>query len=234
LWEYEDLGHVHLSLSGTVLEMLPDPRFQARVYGIVDCGSLLWHLQNTRTIEVLGTAHYHAVLPLIPRDRDAQLARWLGLGCHLFWPDRLRCSWPPELGFSMDLVPAVARQGYDWADRRQRARETTYPDTGFVQWTGSSAQRDALARVAQLRKACMPLDTRSGTTIGRPGVIEEARWQLLRAETSCNVYFGDAWVQRCQNELDEPAARLDHALQASVVVCVRPAAQPCATTGSSS
>jgi len=56
LWEHEDVGRVHLSLSGTLLETLADPRFQARMYGIVDCGSLLWHLQNTRTIEVLGSA----------------------------------------------------------------------------------------------------------------------------------------------------------------------------------
>ena len=115
LWVYEDLGRVHLSLSGTLLETLADPRFQARVYGIVDCGSLLWHLQNARTIDVLGTAYYHPVLPLIPpADRDEQLARWLGLGRHLFWRDRFRGFWPPELGFSMDLVPTLARQGYEW------------------------------------------------------------------------------------------------------------------------
>jgi len=33
----------HLSLSGTLLETLADPAFQARAYGIVDCGSLLWY-----------------------------------------------------------------------------------------------------------------------------------------------------------------------------------------------
>ena len=115
LWEYEDVGRVHVSLSGTLLETLSDPRFQERVYGIVDCGSLLWHLQNTRTIEVLGTAYYHPVLPLIPpADREEQIARWLGLGRHLFWRDRFRGFWPPELGFCMDLVPALSRQGYEW------------------------------------------------------------------------------------------------------------------------
>ena len=78
-----------MSPSGTLLETLSDPRFQERVYGIVDCGSLLWHLQNTRTIEVLGTAYYHPVLPLIPpADRDEQIARWLGLGRHRGCPDR--------------------------------------------------------------------------------------------------------------------------------------------------
>ena len=115
LWEHEDVGRVHLSLSGTLLETLADPRFQARVYGIVDCGSLLWHLQNTRTIDVLGSAYYHPVLPLIPpHDREEQIARWLGLGRHLFWRDRFRGFWPPELGFCMDLIPTVAGQGYEW------------------------------------------------------------------------------------------------------------------------
>ena len=98
LWEDDDLGRAHLALSGTLLETLADPRFQQRVYGTVDCGSLLWHLQNTRTIEVLGGAYYHPVLPLIPpSDRDEQIARWLGLGRHLFRRE-FRGFWPPELG----------------------------------------------------------------------------------------------------------------------------------------
>ena len=54
LWRCEDIGRVHLSLSGTLLETLSNPDFQRRAYGIVDCGSLLWHLQNTRIIEILG------------------------------------------------------------------------------------------------------------------------------------------------------------------------------------
>lgn len=55
LWRDDDIGRVHLSLSGTLLETLSDPCFQARVYGVVDCGALLWHLQNDRVIRVLGT-----------------------------------------------------------------------------------------------------------------------------------------------------------------------------------
>ncbi|MGZ4179499.1 MAG: glycoside hydrolase family 57 [Solirubrobacteraceae bacterium] len=350
LWEYEDLGRVHLSLSGTLLETLADPRFQARVYGIVDCGSLLWHLQNARTIDVLGTAYYHPVLPLIPpADRDEQLARWLGLGRHLFWRDRFRGFWPPELGFSMDLVPTLARQGYEWVIvdsehvrpltpmsweelryRPHRAqvgetelivvvrdrdlsnaqesgmdagwfieevgartrhcdfpplvttatdgdnggwfRNTTdgsnfwssfYADlidrvragrsggirpafindylarhgahgwvtvepgawntgdhhgTGFVQWTGSSAQRDALARVAQLSEAVHAAGNTVASDDWATGLLEQARWRVLRAETSCNFYWGEAWVQRCHHDLDEAAARLDQALNAAAAV----------------
>ena len=96
-WDDEDVGRVHLALSGTLLEKLADLSFQERAYGIVDCGSLLWHLQNTRTIEILGSAYYHPVLPLIPAaDRDAQIARWLGIGRYLLWRDRFAGFWPPE------------------------------------------------------------------------------------------------------------------------------------------
>ena len=84
LWAYEDVGRVHLSLSGTLLETLASPGFQRRVYGIVDCGSLLWYLQNTKIIQILGTGYYHPVLPLTPRaDWDEQIERWQGIGQYL-------------------------------------------------------------------------------------------------------------------------------------------------------
>jgi hypothetical protein len=40
-----------------------------------------------------------------------------------------------------------------------------------------------------------------------------ARWRLLRAQTSCNFYWGEAWVARCHADLDD-AERLinDHLL----------------------
>jgi 4-alpha-glucanotransferase len=340
LWDYEDVGRVHISLSGTLLETLSDPGFQERVYGIVDCGSLLWHLQNTRTIEVLGTAYYHPVLPLIPApDRDEQLARWLGIGRHLLWCDRFRGFWPPELGFSMDLVAPLVRNGYEWVivdidhvkpvspmswqelryrphrakvgdaeiivvvrDRdlsnaqesgmetswfieevRARTRDCDFPPLvttatdgdnggwfrnttaganfwtsfyrdlaervragqsggvrpafisdyidrhgahgwvtvdpgawntgdhhgrGFVQWTGSSAQRDALARVAEISEAVRTAAGRLNGDAAAAQQLEQARWRVLRAETSCNFYWGEAWVDRCHHDLDQAAARL--------------------------
>ena len=111
LWAYsEDIGRVHLSLSGTLLETLASPGFQRRVYGIVDCGSLLWYLQNTKIIRILGTGYYHPVLPLIPRaDWDEQLERWQGIGQHLFARTSFPGFWPPEMGFCMELIPALNR-----------------------------------------------------------------------------------------------------------------------------
>ena len=113
LWGHEDLARVHLSLSGTLLETLSDPSFQERVYGIVDCGTLLWHFQNQDLFEILGTGYYHPVLPLIPEaDRQEHLQRWLGIAHHLLWRPRFQGFWPPEMGFSMELIPLLRAFGY--------------------------------------------------------------------------------------------------------------------------
>jgi alpha-amylase/alpha-mannosidase (GH57 family) len=109
---YEDIGRVHLSLSGTLLETLASPEFQHRVCGIVDRGSLTWYLQNERIIRILGTAYYHPVLPLIPRvDWDAQLERWQSTARHLFGRWTFNGFWPPEMGFSIELMPTLKRDG---------------------------------------------------------------------------------------------------------------------------
>jgi alpha-amylase/alpha-mannosidase (GH57 family) len=113
LWCYEDLARVHVSFSGTLLETLSNPDFQRRVYGIVDCGSLLWALQNQRLFEVLGTGYYHPVLALIPEaDWDEHIQRWLNIGQHLFWREKFAGFWPPEMGFDMRLIPHLKKAGY--------------------------------------------------------------------------------------------------------------------------
>jgi len=334
LWPYAELGRVHLSLSGTLLETLVSPEFQSRVYGKVRVGDLLWFLQNRQIIEILGTAYYHPVLPLIPeQDWSAQLERWLGIGRHVFWRE-FEGFWPPEMAFTQELVPFLRRAGYryalvdsehlepvdsmswqelryrphviehegeslivvvrdrelsdaqesgmdvEWFEREVAARTasvnfpplvTTCTDgdnggwfrnvsehsnfwnafyipilerrragqsnvqptfihdylarfgahgrvrvrtgawnTGwhhgrdFLQWTGSEAQKAALARVrevsarlhAALRRSNSPLD------------FEPAYYRLLRAETSCNFFWGEAWVDRAHRDLDAASAEL--------------------------
>lgn len=343
LWGYEDVGRVHLSLSGTLLEVLSDPAFQERVYGIVDCGSLLWHLQNQSIIDVLGTGYYHPVLPLIPAaDREEHLVRWRGIAKHLFWRERFDGFWPPELGFSMELIPLLVKHGYRyvivdsehvepvgrmrWEELRYRPHIARHEDaeiivvvrdrelsdaqeagmeywwfdkevhhrtrwcdfeplvttatdgenggwfrnvtegsnfwtcfyrelmdasrgggdirptfihdyldrhgvhgevrvregawnTGwhhgrdFLQWTGSQAQKDALARVEEVSKAFhAALDHAIATESHDPHLwhaLTEAQWRLLRAETSCNFYWGEEWVPRSHADLDAARAALD-------------------------
>ena len=113
LWGREELARVHLSLSGTLLETLSDPAFQQQVYGLVDCGALLWHVQNQALFEIVGTGYFHPVLPLIPEpDRREHLARWLDIARHLLWRPQFQGFWPPEMGFSMELIPLLQTFGY--------------------------------------------------------------------------------------------------------------------------
>ncbi len=343
LWRHEGTARVHLAISGTLLETLADPAFQQRVYGIVDCGSLLWHLQNTSVIDILGTGYYHPVLPLIPpADREEHLTRWQGIGRHLFARTAFSGFWPPEMGFTMELIPLLRRLGYryvlvdsehveavdpmpwhelryrphvvryggeemvvvvrdrelsdaqesgmdagwfvhevyertkhcdfpplvttatdgdnggwfrnaepesnfwsvfhdellervakgwscgirpsfidEYLDRHGAAGEVTVRtgawNTGwhhgrdFTQWTGSQAQRAALAAVAETSAAVRAV-ARAGDGAAALDPAEPALWRLLRAETSCNFYWGDAWVGRCHADLDEARRALaEHA-----------------------
>jgi alpha-amylase/alpha-mannosidase (GH57 family) len=337
LWPYEDLGRVNLTLSGTLLETLSSPDFQSRVYGIVACGDLLWHLQNERIIEILGTGYYHPVLALTPEaDWQAQLERWLGIGHHLF-RRHFRGFWPPELGFTMELIPLLRRLGYEyvivdsehieplepmrWEQIRYRPhiaeyggssitvvvrdrdlsnaqesgmdadwflyevgertkhcdfpplvttatdgdnggwfRNTTHGSNfwsgfyqpmldrirkgddrvvptllsdyirdhgahgrvrvgtgawntgwhhghGFVQWTGSDRQQEALARVNALSARYANARAAGG---GGDAHLESGYHRLLRAETSCHFFWGEAWVDRCHSDLDAAEHVLNH------------------------
>lgn len=341
LWGYENVARVHLSLSGTLLETLSNPTFQNRIYGIVDCGSLIWHLQNERIIDILGTGYYHPVFPLIPEaDRSEHLARWQGIAGHLFWRNTFQGFWPPEMGFSMELIPLLKKFGYRyaivdsehvepvtpmrWHELRYRphiarydgeeiivvvrdrelsdaqesgmdyawfaaelAQRTQWCDfeplvttctdgenggwfrnttneanfwgafyrqlleearqknriqpvfikdyldrfgahgevtaksgawnTGwhhgrdFMQWTGSKAQKDSLARL-QAVSAAVHQARKAGAADDLSGAerdnLNEAVRRLLRAETSCNFYWGEEWVHRCHIDLDEAEASL--------------------------
>ena len=336
LWDYEDVARVHVSLSGSLLETLSSPDFQKNVYGIVDCGALLWHLQNRAILDILGSAYYHPVLPLIPEaDRTEHLTRWKGIASHLFWRQDFGGFWPPELGFSMALIPLLKQHGYryvlvdsahvrpvtpmtqaellyrphiarfgkdeivvvvrdrelsdamvsgmdylwfvheiarrtgectfeplvttgcngengswfrntrneanfwggfyrellqdtrtrgiiapsfihDYIDRHGVFGEVTV-DTGawntewhdgkdFTQWTGTPTQRDTLERLrrvsAEIHEAMQAAGQREMGT-QEQAVLEEAHWRLLRAETSCNFYWGEDWVARAHADLDQ-------------------------------
>ena len=344
LWQNEGLGKVHLSLSGTLLETLSNPDFQGRVYGTVDCGALLWYLQNETTIRILGTGYYHPVLALIPpADWEEQLKRWLGIAHHLFWRQQFQGFWPPEMGFTKELIPLLKALGYryvmvdsdhvepvtamQWHELRYRphiarhdgeeivvvVRDRSLSDAqesgmefswflhevnqrtqhcafeplvltatdgdnggwfrntdkggsfwgefwpeymqhaasesaqirpcfideyldrygawgevevaegawntgwhnghGFTQWTGSTSQQLALERIHEASKAIHDARWAAGEAQrNNPrewALLEQAMWHLLRAETSCNLYWGEAWVPRCHADLDEAWAALN-------------------------
>ena len=347
LWAYEDVGRVHLSLSGTLLETLASPDFQRRVYGIVDCGSLLWYLQNTKIIHILGTAYYHPVLPLIPgptvtssssagrgsastflrepaspgsgprrwasawsssplsnaratatcsstastskrsppwagtnsatvrtsprfggeeiivvvRDRELSNAQEAGMEAGWFIHEvsqRTRhCNFPPLVttctdgengGWFRNTSPEanfwhVFYQNLlqrtrdnrsdgihpcfidDYLDRHGTHGEVTvrpgawntgwHDGSGFTQWIGSPAQQEALTRLDEISQAIYAARRNAiGISVRDPGVyrlLEEAHWRVLRAETSCNFFWGEAWLQRCHDDLDQATHFLNQA-----------------------
>jgi alpha-amylase/alpha-mannosidase (GH57 family) len=279
---------------------------------------------------------YHPVLPLLPeRDRVDQLQRWRGIGSHLFNRDQFQGFWPPELGFSMPLIPLLKQLGYryvivdsehveavtpmSWHELRYQPHIARYngdeiiiivrdrdlsnaqesgmdlawfeseveqrtkfcdftplvttatdgdnggwfrnPEMGanfwgyyrnllnkvkggtsnirpcfideyldrfgavgevhvnpgawntgwhhgrdFTQWTGSEAQKHVLSRIALTSETLSAL--RQKAIDDNPYDsdifyhINEARWRLLRSETSCNIFWGEAWVPRAHDDLE--------------------------------
>lgn len=110
---HSELARVHLALSGTLLDTLSNQDFQGRVGGRFDCSAFLQAVQDQRMFEILGTAYYHPVLPIIPpSDWDDQLARWRTLASHRFGHTRFAGFWPPEMGFCMELIPHLKRLDY--------------------------------------------------------------------------------------------------------------------------
>jgi alpha-amylase/alpha-mannosidase (GH57 family) len=111
---YADVARVHVGFSGILLEQMRDPVIVDRYRHIVDLPAVLASYRDTKNIELIGMGYYHPLFPLIPRED---------------WQDQLRCGreiirdvfgreprgfWPPEMAFDMDMVPAVARAGYEY------------------------------------------------------------------------------------------------------------------------
>ncbi|WP_255360993.1 hypothetical protein [Kutzneria sp. 744] len=70
---------------------------------------------------------------------------------------------------------------------------------GFTQWTGSSEQRAALARVYEVSERVHEARWRADGA--RPELAEALR-HVLRAETSCSFFWGSAWLGRCERDLE--------------------------------
>ena len=81
----------------------------------------------------------------------------------------------------------------------------------FLQWTGSQALKDSLERVrAVSEEVHRAMQEAKDREMGEQeqAVLEEAHWRLLRAETSCNFYWGEDWVHRAHTDLDAAEATL--------------------------
>jgi alpha-amylase/alpha-mannosidase (GH57 family) len=111
---YRDVAHLCVGFSGILLEQLQDPAIVARYAGIVDISGMLEGYRNAPNIEIVGMGYYHPIFPLIPReDWDEQIERGRSAIKTLLGREP-RIFWPPEMAFTMEMIPALARHGYQY------------------------------------------------------------------------------------------------------------------------
>jgi 4-alpha-glucanotransferase len=74
----------------------------------------------------------------------------------------------------------------------------------FVQWTGSSAQKEALKRVHKVSARFHSIYDRIAEEPyqNKVDLLNEAYWHLLRSQTRCNFFWGESWVYKCHEDLN--------------------------------
>ncbi len=112
--QYRDLGRIHIGFSGVLLEQLLDPDIIDRYRHILDIPQMLDRYREADNIELIGMGYYHPIFPLIPRaDWADQLERGRALMERTFGRAP-RGFWPPEMAFTMEMIPALADAGYEY------------------------------------------------------------------------------------------------------------------------
>lgn len=110
--EYRDIASLHVGFSGILLEQLLDPGIVDAYRHIVDIPAMLENYRNSPNIELIGMGYYHPIFPLIPQqDWGDQLSRGRAIMDRIFGRPP-QGFWPPEMAFSMEMVPALVEAGY--------------------------------------------------------------------------------------------------------------------------
>jgi alpha-amylase/alpha-mannosidase (GH57 family) len=111
---YRDVARLHVGFSGILLEQLLDPEIVDRYRRIVDIPAFLHRYAQAENVELVGMGYYHPIFPLMPKaDWEEQLLRGRAIMEQVFGRAP-RGFWPPEMAFSMDLIPTLVRVGYDY------------------------------------------------------------------------------------------------------------------------
>ncbi|MCG6941035.1 MAG: glycoside hydrolase family 57 [Thiohalocapsa sp.] len=111
---YADVGHLHIGFSGILLEQFVDPAIVDRYRHIIDIPAMLDAYRSTPNIELIGMGYFHPIFPLIPEaDWQEQLRTGRDMMTEVFGRAP-RGFWPPEMAFSMEMIPALVRAGYEY------------------------------------------------------------------------------------------------------------------------
>jgi len=110
---YPDVARFCVGFSGILLEQLQDPRVVARYAHIVDILRMLEEYRSAPNIEIVGMGFSHPVFPLIPsEDWEDQVEGGKRKIQEVFGRDP-RIFWPPELAFTVEMIPVLVRSGYE-------------------------------------------------------------------------------------------------------------------------
>ncbi|MDJ0806931.1 MAG: polysaccharide deacetylase family protein [Gammaproteobacteria bacterium] len=112
--DYKGVAFLHVGFSGILLEQFLDPRIVDAYRHIIDIPAMLERYRNTPNVELIGMGYYHPIFPLIPQEdwRD-QLVRGRQIMQEAFGRAP-RGFWPPEMAFTMEMIPALIDAGYDY------------------------------------------------------------------------------------------------------------------------
>jgi alpha-amylase/alpha-mannosidase (GH57 family) len=111
---YKDTARIHVGMSGILLDQLTDPGVVDAYRPHLDIPAMLRGYREADNIELLGMGHFHPIFPLIPReDWSEQLAYGKKRIVEVFGREP-QGFWPPEMAFTMEMVPAVAKAGYKY------------------------------------------------------------------------------------------------------------------------
>ncbi|MDJ0861980.1 MAG: glycoside hydrolase family 57 [Gammaproteobacteria bacterium] len=112
--KYPCEGRLHIGFSGILLEQLSDPALVDGYRRFLDIPEMLNRYREAENIELIGMGYYHPIFPLIPAEdwRD-QLISGRQIMEEIFGRAP-RGFWPPEMAFSIEMVPALVQAGYEY------------------------------------------------------------------------------------------------------------------------
>ncbi len=107
-------ARLHVGFSGILLEQLLDPAMIDGYRRFIDIPAMLDRYREADNVELIGMGYYHPIFPLIPQEDWAdQLISGRQIMEEIFGRAP-KGFWPPEMAFSMDMVPALVEAGYEY------------------------------------------------------------------------------------------------------------------------
>jgi alpha-amylase/alpha-mannosidase (GH57 family) len=112
--QFKDVARFHVGFSGVLLEQFRSQDIIDRYRQYVDIPAMLDSYRRADNIEPIGMGYFHPIFPLIPRDDwEDHLITGRQLAAEVFGREP-KGFWPPEMAFDMEMVPALAKAGYEY------------------------------------------------------------------------------------------------------------------------